>query len=79
MLLDHCDPGGERVARALTHARHVTVPATSHGPIFPGCVRTLVAAFIARPEPAAVDARCVQELRWTPFTIAPPRTAPAQP
>lgn len=69
--------GGERVARALPNARHVSVPAASHGPIFPGCVRTLVAAFVTRPEPAALDARCVDELRWPPFTVPAAAAAPS--
>lgn len=61
--------GGEQALRYLANARHIEVPASSHGPIFPSCVRDLVADFIALPEPDWLDASCADEIRWAPFTV----------
>jgi pimeloyl-ACP methyl ester carboxylesterase len=61
--------GGERALAYLANARHVEVPASSHGPIFPGCVKELVAEFIAHPDPARLDPGCVAEIRWRPFAV----------
>jgi pimeloyl-ACP methyl ester carboxylesterase len=68
---DPATPPGdaERALRYLANARHVEVPATSHGPIFPGCVPEMVAAFVAAPDPARIDPACVREIRWAPFAI----------
>jgi pimeloyl-ACP methyl ester carboxylesterase len=59
--------GAEGLARSWPGARHVVLPATAHGPMFPGCARDLVVAFVERATGAALDASCVRALAWPPF------------
>lgn len=62
---------GERVARHLSRSRHVVIPGGAHG--FVGlinggrCPDALIAAFIADPDPAALDVSCVATVRRRPF------------
>lgn len=63
---------GERLAREWTGARHVILPATAHGPMFPGCMRELVGEFIERGSGAGLDTSCVRSLRWAPFATGAP-------
>jgi len=59
--------GAEGLARSWPGARHVVLPATAHGPMFPGCARDLVVAFVERATAAELDASCVRALAWPPF------------
>lgn len=60
---------GEALAREWSGARHVVLPATAHGPLFPGCMRELLGEFVERASSAGLDTACVQTLRWAPFAI----------
>jgi pimeloyl-ACP methyl ester carboxylesterase len=49
----------ERVGATLSNARHVIAPNISHGVWHHGCAPELLAEFYANPEPAALDASCL--------------------
>ena len=55
--------------KLLRRGVHIVAPATSHVPMFPGCVREAVRAFVESGGEAAVDAQCVSHLRWPPFAV----------
>lgn len=55
---------GDRVARHLSNSRHLVVPATSHGPPFPGCVQSLVSSFVREASVEGLDFTCVNDIRW---------------
>jgi pimeloyl-ACP methyl ester carboxylesterase len=54
---------GELVARGLPRSRHVVVPGAAHGTTPLGCVPDLIAEFLEQPEPAGLDASCVERLQ----------------
>ena len=62
---------GAALARAWPGAVHLTLPATAHGPMFPGCARDLVATFVEQAGSAALDPRCTRALTWPPFVTRP--------
>jgi pimeloyl-ACP methyl ester carboxylesterase len=65
-------PGwGESVARHLTKARHVTVPATGHGVIGTPCGQDLIRHFIERGRADDLDTSCVSRVRRPPFFLTP--------
>ena len=77
----------EAVAAGLSRYRHVIVPSGAHG--FDGltdgweCTNRLIAAFIRDPDPARLDAGCVDAIRRLPFPtrtldVTPERLSPAQ-
>lgn len=62
---------GERVARDLPRSRHLLLRGQGHGNLAVSCVPRIIAAFFAQPEPARVDAACLDALGYTPpFTGA---------
>jgi pimeloyl-ACP methyl ester carboxylesterase len=67
---------GDRVARHLTRVRHVVVRHLSHEPdgvTNADCLDSLSLRFVARPEPAALDARCAERILPPPFVTREPR------
>ena len=66
----------ERVARAAPHARHIVLPGGGHGPEGVGgldtCLDPLIVAFLAHPDPAAIDTNCVAQMTPPPFLTALP-------
>jgi len=52
----------EQVAGSLSDARHLIVESVSHGVWPHGCAAKLLAEFFARPEPANLDASCLDAL-----------------
>ena len=58
---------GEHVAGSLPNSRHVIVPGAGHITLMRGCVQDMVAAFLDRPDPAAIDPSCVGALKRPPF------------
>jgi pimeloyl-ACP methyl ester carboxylesterase len=78
LLSGEADPAtsveaADAVARRWPASRHVVLPATAHGPLFPGCTPDVVAAFVERASTAGLDAACVRALRWPAFVVAPRR------
>jgi len=59
-------------ARFLTNSRLVTTPYYGHAS-FDACSAALIAGFIARPDPGALDATCAQHPHLPPFAITSPR------
>lgn len=50
----------EQAAKTLTHARHVIAANVSHGVWHHGCTPNVLAEFFANPDPAALDASCIE-------------------
>jgi pimeloyl-ACP methyl ester carboxylesterase len=70
----------ERLAGSLRRSRHIILPATAHGPMFPECVRPDVAAFIRRAS-APPQGNACSALTLPPFAVPatpPPAPTPAQ-
>ena len=84
LLSGEADPatppeGARRLADMLPSARAVEVPATSHGPLLPGCLGERIAAFLDAPDPDALDLDCVADLEWPSWApAAPPQTGPSR-
>jgi pimeloyl-ACP methyl ester carboxylesterase len=57
---------GERVAAELPRSRHLVLRGQGHGVMGISCAPRLLAAFLARPEPARLDAACLDSLGYTP-------------
>jgi len=64
----------EQVARGFSDARILTMENTGHFP-YPtaagDCVKAVLAAFLKRPDPKSLDARCVETIPFPPFQLAP--------
>jgi pimeloyl-ACP methyl ester carboxylesterase len=63
----------EAALRTLPNAVHVVVPATAHGPTFPGCVAKLAGRFLDQASGKGLDTTCVLDVQRPPFTIRPAR------
>ena len=61
---------GEAVAKHLTKATHVVVPAVGHGTIAHGCVGDLVADFVKAGSAESLDSSCVDSIRRPPFFVS---------
>jgi pimeloyl-ACP methyl ester carboxylesterase len=57
---------GETVAAMLPDARHLVLRGQGHSVMGISCAPRLVADFFARPEPARLDAKCLDSLGYTP-------------
>ena len=57
---------GEDVARRLPSARHLVLRGQGHSVLGIGCTPRLMAQFLERPEPARLDARCLDALGYVP-------------
>jgi pimeloyl-ACP methyl ester carboxylesterase len=66
---------GARLAASRTRATHIVLPATAHGPMFPDCVRPLVAAFFETLAATSPGNAC-RALTLPPFAL-PSVAAPA--
>jgi len=60
---------GLRVLSSLANARHLIGPGQGHGQVGVGCVPRLLRAFLDDPEPANLDARCLEQERPSPFFL----------
>lgn len=63
-------PFGQSLADGLANARHVVSPGASHGVTPRGCGPAVVARFLKRPEPAALDAACLEGMARPPFFVS---------
>ena len=57
---------GEDVARRLPDARHLVLRGQGHSVLGIGCTPRLMAQFFERPDPARLDARCLDALGYVP-------------
>jgi pimeloyl-ACP methyl ester carboxylesterase len=66
--------GATRAAAGFSRAVHVIVPDAGHGQIVSPCITRIVAAFLAKGDPQALDLGCLKTERATPFftTLAGP-------
>lgn len=75
----HMDPFtppelGDRVARHLTNSRHLVIRHLSHEPngmSGTDCLDSLSLTFVAKPEPAKLDARCTARMGPPAFVLSP--------
>jgi pimeloyl-ACP methyl ester carboxylesterase len=58
---------GEEVAQQLPRSRHVIVPGAGHGVSSIGCVPKLIAEFLEKLAPAALDASCAEHIERPAF------------
>ena len=66
----------ERAARGLSHHRHLVLAGEGHGQLATGCMPQLMAAFLDAPEPASLDATCLERHRPAPFFVGMTGPAP---
>jgi pimeloyl-ACP methyl ester carboxylesterase len=62
---------GEAVVHDLSQGRQLVLRGQGHGVLAIGCTPRLVARFFERPEPARLDARCLDVLGYTPPFAGP--------
>lgn len=58
---------GEVAGRHLSRSLHVVAPG-AHG-VGGGCIESIVRAFLADPDPAAIDTSCVERMELGPFDL----------
>ena len=68
---------GELAARTLPNSRHLVAEGVGHGVTPYGCAPRLIADFIDEPDPAALDASCLEALKPRPFFLNYGGSAPA--
>ncbi|HLT36880.1 MAG TPA: alpha/beta hydrolase, partial [Enhygromyxa sp.] len=61
----------EQAARTLADARHVVATNIGHGVWHHGCTPRLLAEFFANPDPAALDASCVESVPRSRMFLSP--------
>ena len=57
---------GAALARQLPDARHLVLRGQGHSVLGAGCTPRLLGEFLARPDPASLDARCLESLGYAP-------------
>ncbi|MBA3298411.1 MAG: alpha/beta fold hydrolase [Acidobacteria bacterium] len=65
---------GDKAARFLTKSTHLVIRHLSHEPNGMSgvdCLDSLSLRFVAKPEPATLDARCTARMRPPPFVLLP--------
>jgi pimeloyl-ACP methyl ester carboxylesterase len=60
---------GSHAMRHLERGTHIVLPATAHGPMFPGCATALAREFISSGGTVPLDRNCVDALVPPPFKI----------
>jgi pimeloyl-ACP methyl ester carboxylesterase len=58
-----------RLARGLTHHRHLILSGEGHGQVATGCVPKLMAEFLATAAPEKLDASCLERHMSAPFFV----------
>jgi pimeloyl-ACP methyl ester carboxylesterase len=65
-----------RLARTLTHRRHLILAGEGHGQLATGCVPRLMARFLADAAPEDLDASCLEAHHAAPFFVNSTGPAP---
>jgi pimeloyl-ACP methyl ester carboxylesterase len=60
---------GEATAAQFRRHTHLVVADAAHGVSSLGCMPRLIGEFVERGSGAALDARCLDEIRWPPFAL----------
>lgn len=68
---------GDDVVRHLRRGRHLVAPHVGHGVVGTGCGARLIADFIDRADPDALDVSCLTRSQRPPFFLTPSGPAPA--
>ena len=58
---------GENALRDFARGTHIVLPATAHGPMFPGCATDAAKSFIASDGAAKLEMRCLDALKLPPW------------
>jgi pimeloyl-ACP methyl ester carboxylesterase len=66
----------EEAAKGLSRSRHIVVPGVAHIASNASCVPRLIDTFVVTPDPAALDASCVNVVRRPPFVVSEAGTRP---
>jgi pimeloyl-ACP methyl ester carboxylesterase len=66
----------ERLAQGLRRHRHLILKGEGHGQVATGCVPVLMARFLDSPDPAALDASCLDHHHPAPFFVGLTGPAP---
>ena len=66
----------QRAARGLVHHRLLVLPGEGHGQLATGCVPRLMAVFLDKPIPEALDAGCLEQHRPPAFFVSLTGPAP---
>ena len=66
----------ERLARGLARHRHLILAGEGHGQVATGCVPVLMARFLDSPDPAGLDASCLDHHHPAPFFVGLTGPAP---
>ncbi len=66
----------QRAAKGLRRHRHLVLHGEGHGQLATGCVPRLMAQFLTAPDPAALDAHCLDSHAPAPFFLSPSGPAP---
>jgi pimeloyl-ACP methyl ester carboxylesterase len=60
---------GEQIMKNLSNARHLVLKGQGHAVSFRGCMPKLIEQFVNDPEPAKIDASCLDRLGPTPAFV----------
>jgi pimeloyl-ACP methyl ester carboxylesterase len=60
---------GEQIMQGLSHARHLVLKGQGHAVLVRGCMPKLIEQFIDHPDPASLDAGCLDRLGPTPAFV----------
>jgi pimeloyl-ACP methyl ester carboxylesterase len=60
----------DHVAATLPHSLRIVAPGQGHGMLPRGCIRKIATDFIERGTTAGLDARCVNDLKPSPFFLS---------
>ncbi|MEM7354782.1 MAG: alpha/beta hydrolase, partial [Acidobacteriota bacterium] len=60
---------GEQLLATMSNARHLVVPGMGHGVLERGCMPKLVTEFLAEPDPAGLDATCIEKVEPLPIFL----------
>ncbi len=63
-------------AKGLSHHRHLVLLGEGHGQLATGCMPRLLAQFLARPDPKALDVTCLAQHQPAPFFVSVSGPAP---
>ena len=64
---------GEAAVAGLKNARHLQLKHQAHNVMSAGCMPELMAEFLRRPDAAALDASCLDELKPVPLLLQWPQ------